>query len=136
MIPKNIQTEEQLSALAEEIHTFLIQEVHTDDIEVAVSRGHELAAYMANTGKALADAKFLKDKAVSTSILSKLRDTKVLNLPASVLNELIKAETRDINYLVNWFDRLDRECVHQLNFLITCISKAKVEMQLSKYQTT
>lgn len=131
---KNIQTEEQLFALAEKIHSFLIQEVHTDDIEVAVKRGHELAAYMANTGKCLADAKYIKDKAMSNSILSKIRDSKVINMPASVLNELIKAETKDANYLVNWFERLDRECTHQLDWLRTIISKAKEEMRLTNYQ--
>lgn len=136
MQPKNVQTEEQLSALAEKINTFLSLEVHTDDIEVAVERGHELAAYMANTGKALADAKYLKDRAVSNCIIHKMKDSKAINLPASVLNELIKSETRDASYLVNWIERLDRECVHQLDWLRTIISKAKEEMRLSNYQTT
>lgn len=133
MQPKNIQTPEQLFSMAEKIHEFLKQEVVADDIEGITARGHELAAYMANTGKCLSDAKYLKDQAVTNSILSKLRDTKTLNLPASVLNELIKAETKDHNYLVNWFDRLDRECAHQLSWLVTCISKAKEEMKLSQY---
>lgn len=136
MIPKNIQTEEQLFELATTIHEFLIREVHTDDIEVAVSRGHELAAYMANTGKALADAKYIKDRAVSNSIIYRMKDSKAVNLPASVLNELVKAETKDANYLVNWLERLDRECVHQLDWLRTIISKAKEEMRLSMFQTT
>ena len=126
---KNVQSPEQLFSLAETIHEFLKEEVHTDDIEVAVERGHKLAAYMANTGKALADAKYWKDQAVSNSVLSRLRDTRAMNLPASVLNELIKAETKDHNYLVNWFDRLDKECTHQLDWLRTCISKEKTQMQ-------
>lgn len=134
MQPKNIQTEEQLFALAEKIHAFLTLEVHTDDIEVAVERGHELAAYMANTGKCLADAKYLKDKATSNSIIYKMKDSKAMNLPASVMNELIKSETKDANYLVNWFDRLDREVTHQLDWLRTCISKEKAQLQYSSFQ--
>lgn len=133
---KNIQTPDQLFSLAEKIHEFLKQEVSTDDIEVAVTRGHELAAYMANTGKCLADAKYHKDAAVSNSVLNRLRDTKAMNLPASVLNELIKSETKDHNYLVNWFDRLDKECTHQLDWLRTVISKAKEEMRLTPYHQT
>lgn len=134
MTIKNIQSSEQLFSLAEKIHEFLKMEVHTDDIEVAVSRGHELAAYMANTGKALADARYWKDKAVKDSILYQMRDSKVMNLPASVLNELIKADSKDFNYLVTWFERLDRECTHQLDWMRTIVSKGKEEMRLSQYQ--
>src|ERR1017187_6900222 len=42
MTIKNVQTPEQLFALAEKIHSFLTLEVHTDDIEVAVNRGPAL----------------------------------------------------------------------------------------------
>lgn len=127
---KNIQNTEQLFSLAEKIHEFLKMEVHTDDIEVAVSRGHQLTAFMANTGKMLADARYWKDKAVKDSILYQIRDSKAMSLPASVLNELIKADTKDFNYLVNMIERLDRETVHQLDWLRTIISKAKEEMKM------
>lgn len=135
MTPKNIQSPEVLFAMAEEVHAFLTAEVHTDDIEIAVSRGHELAAYMASTGKALADAKYWKNRYTRESILTQMKDSKAMGLPASVLNELIKADARDHAYLVDWFDRLDRECTHQLDWLRTIISKAKEEMRYSNFQS-
>lgn len=130
---KNIQTPEELFSIATAIHDFLKMEVHADDIEVIVKRGHELAAYMANTGKMLSDAKYWKDKAVKESVLSALKDSKKCGLPASVLNELIKAENKDLNYLVNWVEQLDKETKYQLEWLRTVISKEKAQMYLQNH---
>ncbi len=131
--PKNIMTPEEIFPTATAIYEYLKEEVHADDIEVCVQRGHELAAYMANTGKMLADARYWKDKAVRESILTQMKDFRRSAIPASTLNDLIKAETRDLNYLVNWVEQLDKECKYQLEWLRTCISKAKEELRLSQY---
>jgi hypothetical protein len=129
---KNLQEPERIFSLAEEIHAFLKQEVHTDDIEVAIKRGHELAAYMANTGKMLADARYWKDKAVRESVLTQMKDFKKATLPASVLNELIKAETKDQNYLVTWVEQIDKEIKYQIEWLRTVVSKEKAQMYLQQ----
>lgn len=130
---KNIQTPEEIFPLAQAIYDYLKEQIQSDEIEVCVQRGHELAAYMANTGKMLADAKYWKDKATRESVLFQLKDSKRSSLPASVLNELIKSETRELNYLVNWTEQLDKEVKYQLEWLRTCVSKAKEEMRLSGY---
>jgi hypothetical protein len=134
MLLKNIQTPEELFPLAQAVYEILKMEVHADDIEMAVARGHEIAAYMANTGKMLADARYWKDKAVKDSVLTHLKDSKRAGLPASTLNELIKAETKDLNYLVNWIEQLDKECKHQLDWLRTVVSKQKEEMRYTNFQ--
>jgi lipopolysaccharide biosynthesis glycosyltransferase len=130
---KNVQAPEDILVLAEEIHKFLKMEVHTDDIEVAVSRGHQLNAYMANTGKMLADAKYWKDKATRESVLTQMKDFKRSAIPASIMNELIKSETKDLNYLVNWIEQMDKEVKYQVEWLRSCISKAKEEMRFTGY---
>lgn len=132
MTPKNLQTVEQLHNLAAPIYEFLQQEVNADDVEVCITRGHKLAAYMANTGKMLADAKYYRDQAISKSILTQMKDFKRSALPASTLNELVKAETRDLNYLVNWIEQLDKEAKYQLEWLRTCVSKEKAQMYLQQ----
>lgn len=136
MYIKNIQSPEKLFAFAEIVQSFLVQEVHTDDIECAIKRGHELAAYMAGTGKALADAKYWRDKAYSDSTLTKLKERQLTGLSATAMNKLIDADCKEFNYLVNFIEQLDKECKHQLSWLITCVSKAKEEMKLSQYQQT
>jgi hypothetical protein len=131
--PKNLIEPDSLYAQAQGIYEYLKMEIVADDPEVCVQRGHELGAYMANTGKMLADAKYWKDKAVRESVLFQLKDSKRGSLPASVLNELIKSETKDLNYLVNWIEQLDKEVKYQLEWLRTCVSKAKEDMRLSCY---
>lgn len=129
MIPTNIQTPAELFSLAECIHTFLKEKANLDDINTIEDRGHELTAYMANTGKMLSDARYHKDEALKNSILKQLN----VKLPASTLNELVKAECKNENYLVNWIEQLDKECKYQLEWLRSCLSKAKEEMRISNF---
>lgn len=112
----NIQTPEQLFPLAQAIYEF-IKVPPNDDIESCVQRGHELTAYMANTGKMYADAKYWKDQEMKNSVLTALKDAKKCNLSATALNELIKAECKDINYLCNWIEQLDKEVKYQLEWI-------------------
>lgn len=130
---KNIQSTEQLFSLAEKIHEFLKQEVHTDDIDCAIGRGHEIQSYMANTGKMLADAKYHRDKAYSDSTLTKLKERQLTGLSATAMNKLIEADCKDVNYLVNFIEQLDKECKHQSSWLITCISAEKEQLKMVKY---
>jgi hypothetical protein len=132
MTPTNIQTPEQLFPLAEAIHQFLKDRVNLDDINTIEDRGHELAAYMANTGKMLSDAKYWRDEAMSNSIVKRLK----VDLPASTLNELVKAECKDANYLANWIEQIDKEVKYQLEWLRSCLSKAKEEMRMISYSGT
>lgn len=131
MIPTHVQSPAELFALSEAIHTFLKDKVSLDDINTIEDRGHELTAYMANTGKMLSDARYHRDEALKTSILKQLN----IKLPASTLNELVKAECKDENYLVNWIEQLDKECKYQLEWLRSCLSKAKEEMRISNFSS-
>src|SRR5690349_20953856 len=110
---KNLQTQEELFTLAEAIHQFLKEKINSDDINTIEERGHELTAYMANTGKMLSDARYHRDEALRNSIIKQLG----VSLPASTLNELVKAECKNENYLVNWIEQLDKECKYQLEWL-------------------
>jgi hypothetical protein len=132
MIPTHVQSPEELFALSTAIHDFLKMKVTSDDINTVEERGHELTAYMANTGKMLADARYHRDEAVKNSILKQL-DVK---LPASTLNELVKATCKNENYLCNWIEQLDKECKYQLEWLRSCLSKAKEEMRIANYAGT
>lgn len=130
MTPTNIQTPEQLFALAVILHEVLSQKVSLDDTTLVQERGHTIAAYMANSGKALADARYHRDEAMKSSILRQVGS----KLPASTMNELVKAECRDENYLVNWIEQLDKELKYQLDWLRSCLSTLKEEMRLSPSQ--
>lgn len=124
----NIISPDSLHAMAEEFYPIISMKVTTDDPEGLCERITHLSSLMATTGKMLADAKYWKDDAVKNSVLTALKDAKRGNLPASTLNELIKADCRDFNYLVNWIEQLDKECKYQIEALRTLISLRKQEM--------
>jgi hypothetical protein len=117
-----INTLEQLNEEAKQIDGFL-NITCSEDPEECVNRGLELMAYLARTGKMLADAKYHQNQAVKNSILKEVD----INLPASVLMRLINSVCKDENYLVDWIERLNRTATHQMDFLRTVISKAKSE---------
>lgn len=127
----NIATIDQLKDEAREIQNFLDITTGDDPTEVT-HRGNDLAVYISRTGKMLADAKIHKDRRFRSEVMQQLKQSaRSLELPASVLNDLIKASCENENYLVNWIERLNRTATHQLDWCRTLISKAKEEMRLS-----
>lgn len=125
---KNIIEPDKLFEMATEFQPIIGAEITTDDIEALINRATHIASIMATTGKMLADAKYWRDKALKDSVLTQLKDAKRSSLPASVMNELIKAECREFNYLVNWIEQEDKDCKYQVELLRSLISLRKTEM--------
>jgi hypothetical protein len=102
----------------------------------AGSEPHELIARLevlnmliAQTGKYLADAKYLQDEAVNTAIVDIVTQDSY-QYSASTLNSYVKAKARDYNYLVTMFDRINAAAVHQIDSLRSILSYKKSEMLL------
>lgn len=125
---KNIIEPDKLFQMATEFHPVIAMQISTDDTQALSERANHIASIMATTGKMLADAKYWRDKAVKDSVLTQLKDAKRSSLPASVMNELIKAECKDYNYLVNWIEQEDKDCKYQIELLRSLISLRKTEM--------
>ncbi|MCM1031604.1 MAG: hypothetical protein NC410_09230 [Oscillibacter sp.] len=119
---------EELEREAEEINEYL-SIVPPEEPNLAIERGGELAAYIARTGKMLADAKFYQDQAIAQSIVYNL--AKQAGCPASVLKQLVESSCKRENLLVNTIERLNRAATHQLDWLRTVVSMAKEEMRTS-----
>ena len=120
-----IATHEQIKEELKNIQSDLEVEM-SEDANEAQYRGNQLAVHMARTGKLLADAKIHRDRKLSSEVVDNLK--KVTQLPASTANKFVDALCYDENYLVNWADRVNRSCTHQLDWCRTVISKAKAEM--------
>ena len=125
-----IASKADLTKWSESIQMFLEITVSEDPTEI-VERGNQLTVYMAQTGKMLADAKYHQDQAVKNSILQRIET----NLSPSTLNKLIDADCEEENYLVNWIERLNRTCTHQLDWCRSTLSKAKEEMRHQSWQS-
>ena len=125
---KNIIDPDKLFQMATEFQPIVGLQMSTDDTEALSNRAAHLASIMSTTGKMLADAKYWREKAVKESVLTQLKDAKRSSLPASVMNELIKAEAKEYNYLVNWIEQMDKDCKYQIELLRSLISLRKTEM--------
>jgi len=120
-----ISTMEQIQTELKEIQTNLEVEM-SEDVNEAIYRGNKLAVQMARSGKLLADAKIHRDRKLTSSVVLELK--KIVDLPASTANKYVDALCFDENYIVNWCERVNRSCTHQIEWCRTVISKAKAEM--------
>lgn len=123
-----IQELHMIKAECADVQSFL-EITPSDNVEEIAQRGNDLAVYIARTGKMLADSKYHKNKALTTSIVREMGQS--ANIPPSTLNKLVDAATFEENYVTDWVERLNRSATHQLEWCRTLISKAKEEMRLS-----
>ncbi len=97
-------------------------------------RGDKLSAYMARTGEMLAQSKFLLNTEMAGQVakfIERVLDAK--SISAKVQNSYIEALCREERFLVDWIERINKTCSHQLNWTITQVSKLKEEMKLGGY---
>jgi hypothetical protein len=119
----------------EQIQSFLEADYPIDEPAACEAKGKDLEVYMARSGKMLADAKFWKDQFVNSAISETVKEALMAQKmwSISLVNKKVDALAKDYNYLVNWCDRINRTCTHQLDFIRTVLSKHKAEMQMSGY---
>lgn len=100
-----------------------------DEPNNIMKRLEDLNILIAESGKALADAKYLQDKMVSEVIKNVLADQNY-NMSASTLNTYVKSLAKDYNYMVNVLDRINATATHQIDSLRSILSYKKSEMLL------
>ena len=98
---------------AQEIQDFLesVPDNNEDPNELAIRLTY-LNNYMARSGKMLADAKQMQDSAISAAYAE--HSKAILKMPATIAMKFIASQTVTENYLVNWLDRINRTCTHQV----------------------
>lgn len=129
----NITPKDRILSELTDINGFLNMTM-SENPEEALLRGNDLAAYVARTGKLLADAKYHLNQARNTEVMETLRETaKNAKATAKAVNALVDSICRDEQYLVDWCERANRTATHQLSWCVTVISKAKEEMKLGRF---
>lgn len=105
-----------------------------DEVNGAIERGKEIAVYHARTGYMLALAKQLARKRKSSEIGETIvKIAKENYLSAKAQNALVESIADDEMFLVDWLDRLNSMCVHQIDLIRSIISKEKTEMQINSF---
>lgn len=116
---------------AQQIQEFL-EITMSDNPQEVIERGNVLQVYMARTGKLLADAKYILNDQKRHETMDIIRDFIIdQKLSAKVQNALIDGLCKEEQYLVDWIDRLNAACTHQLDWCRSVNSKNKEEMRLT-----
>lgn len=97
--------------------------------EEAVQRGNDLIVYLARTSFLLAEAKNMYACKINSDLMKQLikQFDEIPVLTSKAINLITESVARDEKYLVNWIDRLNSTCTHQLDWCRTIVSKAKSE---------
>lgn len=125
----NISTLESIEKMANSVQEYLEITV-SDNPEEIVERGNDLTVYLAQTSKLLADAKYHLNTSKKASIILHAKK----KLSPTIFKELINSSTERETYFVNWIERLNRACTHELDWLRSVLSKMKEEMRMQGYQ--
>ena len=125
--PTNIMPPDKIFALCNEIQGYVEAPYRSDIGNDVEKRAVKLEAYMALTGKMLADAKFHVESLMLSTFMQAVEEANKARLQTSTLNKYLDVLCKDYNYLVTWCDRLNRACTHGVEFSRTLISKLKTE---------
>lgn len=121
------QIKEECKDMQAELETLM-----PSDVNDAIERGKVIAVFHARSGYLLAQAKRLA-RAKKTSEIGEtiVKIAKQNYLSARAQNILCDSIASDEMLLVDWLDRINSMCVHQIDFLRSIISKEKEEMRIA-----
>ena len=102
----------------------------SDTPELMLERLTQINSYLARSGMLLADAKLIQDN--QRALLYVNNQDVIRKMPVSTAKAFVESQTGEINYYVNWLDRINRALVHVGDNLRTQVSFAKEELRLNK----
>lgn len=128
----NIATTELIFESAKEMQAYTEAHYNADNPACIVDRANNLEVYMALSGKLLADAKYHYNDVLNSIFIQAVKDGNSAKMATSTMNKYIDSLVKDYQYLVDWLDRINRTCTHQLDVSRSLLSKMKEEMRISQ----
>ncbi|MDR2291873.1 MAG: hypothetical protein LBE11_00160 [Prevotellaceae bacterium] len=129
-------TLEELKTEAQSMQNFLECMIPCE-IEATIDHAKTLAVFHARSGQMLSDAKMIYKSKKSGQIAEVIiKIAKEGYLSAKAQNALIDTLAQEEAYMVDWLDRINANCVHQIDLCRTIISKFKEEMKMSNIPET
>lgn len=115
---------------AQKIQDYLDITASSDPAEL-VDRIATLMTYMSRSGEMFAQAKKIL-RAKKTTEISKtiINIAKEQCLSASVQNALLDSICEEESYMVDWLERINRTCTHQMDGLRSLLSYEKEQMRM------
>jgi uncharacterized protein with PQ loop repeat len=121
-----------LTKEATDIQAYLDITVSNEPTELT-ERLSTLMTYMSRSGEMLAQAKkILRTKKTSEINKTIIAIAKQECLSASVQNALLDSICEEESYMVDWLDRINRTCTHQIDGIRSLLSYVKEEMRFGR----
>jgi hypothetical protein len=121
-----------LTKEATDIQAYLDITVSNEPTELT-ERLSTLMTYMSRSGEMLAKAKKeLRTKKTSEINKTIIAIAKQECLSASVQNALLDSICEEESYMVDWIDRINRTCTHQIDGIRSLLSYVKEEMRFGR----
>jgi len=118
---------------AQKIQDYLEITCSADPNEI-IDRISTITVYLARTAQMLADAKKIvadiKKKGIAKEVIALL--TNGVPLSATAQKAVIDGIAIEEQYMVNWIERINRTCTHQIDALRSMLSYEKELLSLSK----
>jgi hypothetical protein len=95
-----------------------------------LERMEYLLIMVAKSGQLLAEAKLAQDQIVNQGLLAAMDEGLDKKLSPSLITKFVNTNAKEVNYLVNWADRVNASATHQLDAIRTIVSYRKAEMNL------
>jgi len=89
-----------------------------------------LMIMVAKSGQLLAEAKFQQDGLINAGLLQAMENGLDKKLSPSLIAKFVSSNAKEINYLVNWADRINASATHQLDAIRSIVSYKKAELNL------
>ncbi|MBO4550034.1 MAG: hypothetical protein J5733_04830 [Bacteroidaceae bacterium] len=106
------------------------EETPENDPNVLSDRLTKVNIYLARSGQLLAMVKQIQDECTNEIFLAEKSD--ILKMSATLAKQYISSYLSDVNYYVNWLDRLNRTFVHCGDNIRTQMSFLKEELRMTK----
>lgn len=116
----------------EQYQQFLEEHI-SEEIELIVTRGNELAVIISRSGYMMAEAKNVLNEKMRDEVMLSLREI-ARDTPfatSKTVNALIDTLCREERFIYDWCERINKSATHTLEYCRTLISLAKQE----KYST-
>lgn len=120
---------DELKEKAKKMQEFLEKKSGSEPNDL-IERAETLIVLIAQSGNCLADAKYVQDKAIGDAIQKAINLGYTAQLTPSAVNQFVKSEAKELNYLVNTFDRINATATHALDGVRSLLSYRKSEMNL------
>jgi hypothetical protein len=119
----------ELETSLSKMQTFLETPAGLEPQEL-IDRIEYLNILVAKSGQILARAKYIQDDIINTGLIEAMEQELDKKLSPSLVNKFVGSGAKNINYLVNWADRINAAATHQLDGIRTIISYKKAELNL------